>query len=175
LYYDVEPFVFYVLCELDDQGAKMVGYFSKEKESPDQNNLACIMVMPPFQRQGYGKFIIDLSYKLSLRQKLIGGPERPLSDLGKVSYRSYWEYTLLSAYKNLKMPTLKELVNNTGIGEVDTIETLKRLNLVTFWRGDYVLRNPLSTIDLAANSFKQPRVLVKEEFLIWRGDKKLKN
>ena len=26
LYYDVEPFVFYVLCELDDQGAKMVGY-----------------------------------------------------------------------------------------------------------------------------------------------------
>ena len=164
-----------IVAELDDQGAKMVGYFSKEKDSPDQNNLACIMVMPPFQRQGYGKFIIDLSYKLSLRQKLIGGPERPLSDLGKVSYRSYWEYTLLSAYKNLKMPTLKELVDTTGISESDTIDTLKRLNLVTFWRGDYVLRNPLSTIDLAANSFKQPRVLVKDENLLWSETKKITN
>ena len=132
-----------------------------------------IMVMPPFQRQGYGKFIIDLSYKLSLRQKLIGGPERPLSDLGKVSYRSYWEYTLIRAYKKLKMPTLKELVNNTGISESDTIDTLKRLNLVTFWRGDYVLRNPTGTIDLAWSSFKQPRVLVKEEMLIWRDSKKI--
>ena len=31
LYYDVDPFLFYVLCELDDQGFHPVGYFSKEK------------------------------------------------------------------------------------------------------------------------------------------------
>lgn len=31
LYYDVDPFMFYVLCEVDDGGAHIVGYFSKEK------------------------------------------------------------------------------------------------------------------------------------------------
>ena len=35
LYFDVEPFLFYILCEVDKQGAHIVGYFSKEKESPD--------------------------------------------------------------------------------------------------------------------------------------------
>ena len=35
LYFDVEPFLFYILCEVDKQGAHIVGYFSKEKESPE--------------------------------------------------------------------------------------------------------------------------------------------
>ncbi len=35
LYFDVEPFLFYILCEVDRHGAHLVGYFSKEKESPD--------------------------------------------------------------------------------------------------------------------------------------------
>ena len=33
LYYDVDPFLFYVLCELDDRGYHPVGYYSKEKYS----------------------------------------------------------------------------------------------------------------------------------------------
>lgn len=39
----------------------MVGYFSKEQGNPDGNNLACICILPPFQRSGYGKFLIQLS------------------------------------------------------------------------------------------------------------------
>ncbi|CAN0324025.1 unnamed protein product, partial [Hapterophycus canaliculatus] len=35
LYYDVDPFLFYVLCEVDDAGAHIVGYFSKEKVRAD--------------------------------------------------------------------------------------------------------------------------------------------
>lgn len=31
LYYDVEPFLFYVLTAWDKKGAHLVGYFSKEK------------------------------------------------------------------------------------------------------------------------------------------------
>lgn len=31
LYYDVDPFLFYVLCEVDADGYHTVGYFSKEK------------------------------------------------------------------------------------------------------------------------------------------------
>lgn len=29
LYYDVEPFLFYVMTEVDDNGCHLVGYFSK--------------------------------------------------------------------------------------------------------------------------------------------------
>ena len=33
LYYDVDPFYFYIICQVDDSGAHIVGYFSKEKVS----------------------------------------------------------------------------------------------------------------------------------------------
>ncbi|KAJ6930525.1 histone acetyltransferase of the MYST family 1-like isoform X1 [Populus alba x Populus x berolinensis] len=58
LYYDVDLFLFYVLCECDDRGCHMVGYFSKEKHSEESYNLACILTLPPYQRKGYGKFLI---------------------------------------------------------------------------------------------------------------------
>lgn len=29
LYYDVEPFLFYIMCDCDSRGCHMVGYFSK--------------------------------------------------------------------------------------------------------------------------------------------------
>ena len=33
LYFDVDPFLFYVLCEVDERGFHPVGYYSKEKYS----------------------------------------------------------------------------------------------------------------------------------------------
>ncbi len=41
LYYDVDPFWFYIMCEVDDRGAHIVGYFSKEKFSEEDYNVAC--------------------------------------------------------------------------------------------------------------------------------------
>jgi histone acetyltransferase SAS3 len=60
LYYDVEPFLFYVMTEVDELGARFVGYFSKEKRSPD-NNVSCIMTLPVRQRKGWGQLLIDFS------------------------------------------------------------------------------------------------------------------
>ena len=45
LYFDVEPFLFYILCEVDKQGAHIVGYFSKEKESPDGKSIPFTAVL----------------------------------------------------------------------------------------------------------------------------------
>jgi GNAT superfamily N-acetyltransferase len=78
LYYDVEPFLFYVLTENDSRGTyntstfadivgcHIVGYFSKEKHSPDDFNLACILVLPSHQRKGFGKFLIAFCMYLPL-------------------------------------------------------------------------------------------------------------
>ena len=86
-------------------------FLPQEKESLENNNVACIMTLPPYQRKGYGKFLIACSYELSKLEKMVGSPEKPLSDLGKLSYRSYWTYVLLDILKdeNLKGISIKKL------------------------------------------------------------------
>lgn len=61
LYFDVSPFLFYVITENNH----VVGYFSKERHMLNDFNLACIMVLPPYQKRGFGKFLIAVSYELS--------------------------------------------------------------------------------------------------------------
>lgn len=62
LYYDVDPFLFYVLCERDAEGYHLVGYFSKEKQSQEDHNLACILTLPAYQRKvGRWRRVLSLS------------------------------------------------------------------------------------------------------------------
>jgi GNAT superfamily N-acetyltransferase len=76
LYYDVDPFLFYVLTEVDERGCHIVGYFSKEKNSPEEYNLACILTLPPYQRKGYGKFLISLCESRKGERGRGGEPQR---------------------------------------------------------------------------------------------------
>lgn len=66
LYYDTDPFLFYVMTVHDNRGFHIVGYFSKEKESTEDYNVACILTMPPYQRKGYGKLLIEFSKWIQL-------------------------------------------------------------------------------------------------------------
>lgn len=56
----------------------------------DNNNLACILVFPPWQKKGLGSILIGTSYEISRREGLLGGPEKPISELGKKGYGRFW-------------------------------------------------------------------------------------
>ncbi|KFA51121.1 hypothetical protein S40293_04745 [Stachybotrys chartarum IBT 40293] len=71
-------------------GPQVTGFFSKEKMSWDNNNLACILVFPPWQRKGLGALLMGASYEMSRREGIMGGPEKPISDLGKKGYKRFW-------------------------------------------------------------------------------------
>eukprot|EP00250_Pteridium_aquilinum_P010386 c19349_g1_i1 orf=764-2050(+) len=140
LYYDVDFFLFYILCECDDRGCHMVGYFSKEKHSEEGYNLACILTLPPYQRKGYGKFLISFSYELSKKELKVGTPERPLSDLGLLSYRGYWTRVLLDIIKKHRGNlSIKELSDMTAIKTEDVISTLQSLELIQYRKGQHVI------------------------------------
>lgn len=135
LYYDVEPFLFYVLCEYNETGYHFVGYFSKEKRASSQNNVSCILTLPIHQRKGYGNLLIDFSYLLTKVEKKTGSPEKPLSDMGLVSYRNYWRLVLcryfLKVMEDEKHATeglsIKRISANTGMTPDDVISALEGL------------------------------------------------
>jgi len=140
LYYDVEPFLFYILTECDSRGCHLIGYFSKEKNSPDDYNLACILILPPYQRQGYGTFLIAFSYELSKKEGKVGTPEKPLSDLGLLSFRSYWTEVLLDVLeKHRGNLSIKDISAMTAIKTEDIISTLQSLGLIKYWKGQHII------------------------------------
>ncbi|KAF8627298.1 hypothetical protein AX17_006343 [Amanita inopinata Kibby_2008] len=101
LFFDCDNFLFYILTDATSQADHMIGFFSKEKYSFDNYNLACIITLPPYQRQGYGMLMIEFSYELSRRAGKVGTPERPLSDLGLRSYLAYWVSTLVRFFRRV--------------------------------------------------------------------------
>ena len=149
LYYDVEPFLFYVMTEADTQGCHMIGYFSKEKQSFLNYNVSCILTMPPFMRKGFGKMLIDFSYLLSKEEEKIGSPERPLSDLGLLSYRSYWKDVLLNYLHNYKGREIciKDLSQETAVNANDIVSTLQSLGMLKYWKGKHLVLKKQDLID----------------------------
>lgn len=129
LYYDVEPFLFYILTEFDEFGYHFVGYFSKEKRPASQNNVSCILVMPIHQRKGYATFLIDFSYLLTRIEGKDGSPEKPLSDMGLTAYRSYWDLTISRHLLDLGLKpfSTRTLMSRTGMTADDVIHSLERL------------------------------------------------
>ncbi|XP_049615177.1 histone acetyltransferase KAT6B isoform X3 [Syngnathus scovelli] len=141
LYYDVEPFLFYILTKNDHKGCHLVGYFSKEKLCQQKYNVSCIMIMPQYQRQGFGRFLIDFSYLLTRQEGQAGSPEKPLSDLGRLSYLAYWKSVLLEyLYRRPdKHVSVKGISRATGMCPHDIAATLQHLGMIDRRGGRVVL------------------------------------
>ncbi|KAI9829451.1 MAG: hypothetical protein M1826_005633 [Phylliscum demangeonii] len=128
LYYDVEPFLFYVMTAYDELGCRFVGYFSKEKRPSSSNNVSCILTLPIHQRKGYGNLLIDFSYLLTRVEKKTGSPEKPLSDMGLVSYRNYWRLVLCYQLRDQRDAlSIADLSRRTGMTADDVVSGLEGL------------------------------------------------
>lgn len=80
-----------------------------------------------------------LGYELSKIEQMVGSPEKPLSDLGKLSYRSYWSWILLDILRNFRgtlsikdlrsvVPAAKHkgtVISLKGGGEVNSMVSLR--------------------------------------------------
>lgn len=162
----------------------------QEKHCQQKYNVSCIMILPQYQRKGYGRFLIDFSnnlsllhintkqlwlailtqtcdretasyyvlilkailffeftmyfamcllagYLLSKREGQPGSPEKPLSDLGRLSYMAYWRSEVLECLHrvNDRQITIRQLSKLTGICPQDITTTLHSLNMLE-QRGD---------------------------------------
>jgi len=124
LFYDVDPFLYYCMCTRDETGVHLIGYFSKEKESAESYNVACILTLPQYQRMGFGKLLIEFSYELSKKEGKLGSPEKPLSDLGLLSYRAYWAETIVEILLNSRDDiSIDEIATKSSIVHSDVMHT----------------------------------------------------
>ena len=173
LFEDVDVFLFYVLCTHDKRGFHPVGYFSKNKYSDAGYNLACILTFPSSQRKGYGKFLIQFSYELSKKENKVGSPEKPLSDLGFLSYSSYWGWVLLSLLKATQSTgettlSIMDISCRTSIVSHDVLQTLELLGLlVTLDNGTSVLDCTEERLDALLLKYPTPSLLCDPDKLHW--------
>ena len=169
LYYDVDPFLFYVLCEVDERGFHPVGYYSKEKYSDVGYNLACILTFPCHQRKGYGRFLISFSYELTKKEEKVGSPEKPMSDLGQQAYKPYWTSTiidfLLCSHDNYhdvdpNNMSIMDISKVTSIMAEDIIFTLNQLGILKYINGVYFIAAEQTLLQELAKKhpIKEPRV-----------------
>jgi histone acetyltransferase MYST1 len=163
LYYDVDPFLFYVLCEVDNRGFHPVGYYSKEKYSDVGYNLACILTFPAHQRKGYGRFLIAFSYELSKKEEKVGSPEKPMSDLGQQAYKPYWGSTVvdyLLNQSNESSLSIMDVSKRTSIMAEDIVFTLNQLGILKIINGIYFIAAEKSLLQRLAEKYpvKEPRV-----------------
>ena len=146
LYYDVDPFLFYVMTSRDERGFHLVGYFSKEKESADGYNVACILTLPQYQRKGYGRLLIQFSYELSKIEGKLGSPEKPLSDLGLLSYRQYWTENLVEILLELndrdERTSIENLAQVLAMTTADVEHTLQALKMQVYHKGEHKIVLP---------------------------------
>lgn len=82
------------------------------------------MVLPCFQKGGYGKLIVEMSYALSIIEKKPGTPEKPLSDLGHRLYVNFWTRRVVKVLlecieNNVQDVTIKHITDKTGMIEAD--------------------------------------------------------
>lgn len=172
LYYDVDPFLFYVMTVQDDKGFHLVGYFSKEKESADGYNVACILTLPQYQRKGYGRLLIQFSYELSKIEGKLGSPEKPLSDLGLLSYRQYWGENIIDLLMGFserdEKVTIEHISTALSMTPQDVEHTLGALRMQIYHRGEHKIVIPEKLVSQWEKQKTKKRRVIDPSRIQWK-------
>lgn len=172
LYYDVDPFLFYVMTSRDEKGNHLVGYFSKEKESADGYNVACILTLPQYQRKGYGRLLIQFSYELSKIEGKLGSPEKPLSDLGLLSYRQYWIENivdmLLDYHEKDERLSIEQIATSLAMTPVDVEHTLQAYKMQVYHKAEHKIVIPNSQLEAREKRVKKTRRVIDPARIQWK-------
>lgn len=122
-------------------------------------------------RKGYGQYLIEFSYLLTRVEKKTGSPEKPLSDMGLVSYRKYWRLLLCQELLNQKGPiSVAAISERTGMTPDDIVSALEGLRAL--------VRDPVTkkyAFRLDTDYFKSyidkcqaaGNPMIKSECLVW--------
>ena len=177
-------------------------------------NVCCIVVLPIYQRRGYGFWLIDFSmrslcgarvcvcvcvcggdggggsriwraigrgnscwalsrrepvlrpplgYLLSRKECKLGSPEKPLSDLGLLSYRSYWRVAVCKQLLALHQAgttqvSLQALCDATGMLDDDIVNALDQLGFVQRRRPTLQLNVQLSVVASVLQAWHKRRI-----------------
>ena len=172
LYYDVDPFLFYVMTARSDKGFHLLGYFSKEKDSADGYNLACILTMPQYHRKGYGRLLIQFSYELSRIEGKLGSPEKPLSDLGLLSYRQYWSEQILDVLLGYnerdEKVTIEAISTALAMTTQDVEHTLQALKMQVYHKSDHKIVIPEKLIKQKEARKAKPKRAIDASKIQWK-------
>lgn len=125
------------------------------------------MTLPIYQRCGFGRFLIEFSYLLSKREMLPGTPEKPLSDLGKLSYQAYWKSCLLNQLEGKDKITIEEISKETGMNVHDISATLQQLSLLRYDASSESCMYAIHVDQSMFESIRKPRLRVEEDCLRW--------
>jgi histone acetyltransferase MYST1 len=138
LFYSVENFTLYVIRECYSRGAHFAGSFSRQLDQIETNSaISCITILRPYQRKGYARLLISFGYEIAKRAKMIGGPERPLSDLGALAFNSYWKDVLMPRIFTYgeRIASFADRARLTNIARVDIISVLTELEIKVQYKG----------------------------------------
>lgn len=90
---------------------------------------------------GFNGFVLFIGYLLTRVEGKIGSPEKPLSDLGLISYRSYWKDVLLQylcAHPGSTL-SIRDLSQEMAINSYDIVSTLQALGMMKYWKGKHII------------------------------------
>ena len=163
-------------------GHHLVGYFSKEKDCAEGYNVACILTLPQHQRKGYGKLLIQFSYELSKIENKLGSPEKPLSDLGLLGYRAYWQEVIVAllvdresidASSTPPSMSVEDLGQALAMTTNDVLHTLQNLTMLRYNNKNHVIVLTDAAVEQRERQLDKERAkggkrVIEAERLVWK-------
>lgn len=171
LSYIIDNITYLILCECDENGAHPIGFLSRPTDWDGNIIFYEIVILPPFQKQGYSQLLLSCVYEMAHRSLVIGGVGRSLTDLGKPALKRFFINKIVDLFGEYlyEITTVTDITAYTSICKNDVIDTLKDLNIFP----DDGNKLKIDDIEDFMQSYKKTEgdKFFDKEFLMWFTEK----